>query len=100
MTIQKLQTMEIKVECYAGYRGEETPRRLIMGTRRIAVVTVQDRWLAPDHRYFKIIGDDGGLYIIRHDPQQDTWQLTCFKHNPRMNRQSLAVDASTILSVC
>ena len=74
--------LEIRVECYAGYRGEETPRRLIIGKSRIQVVTIQDRWLAPDHRYFKIIGDDGDLYIIRHDPHQDNWELTCYQHNP------------------
>jgi hypothetical protein len=74
--------MDIRVDCHAGYRGEETPRRLTMGQRQVDVVTVKDRWLAPDHRYFKIIGDDGGLYIIRHDPHQDSWQLTCFKENP------------------
>ena len=70
---------QIRADCYAGYRGEETPRRLIIGKRRIEVVSVQDRWLAPDHRYFKVIGDDGCLYIIRHDPEQDVWQLVCFK---------------------
>lgn len=75
--------MIIRVECYAGYRGEETPRRLFMGQRCIAVVAVQDRWLAPDHRYFKLIGDDDGLYIVRHDPRLDQWQLTCFKKDPQ-----------------
>jgi hypothetical protein len=74
--------MDIRVDCYAGYRDEETPRRLIMGNRHISVVAVLDRWLAPDHRYFKIIGDDEGLYIIRHDPFQNSWQLTCYKENP------------------
>ena len=74
--------MEIQVDCYAGYRDEETPRRLTMGARHINVVAIQDRWLAPDHRYFKVIGDDGSLYIIRHDPYHDRWQLTHFKENP------------------
>lgn len=78
--------MQIRVECYAGYRGEETPRRLIMGSRRIGVVRIKDRWLAPDHRYFKLIGDDGGLYIIRHDPHLGTWQLNCFKADPGKDR--------------
>lgn len=77
--------MEIRVECYAGYRCEETPRRLRMGERHISVAAVQDRWLAPDHRYFKIVGDDGGLYIIRHDPHKDTWQLTCYKAHQALN---------------
>ena len=37
----------IGVECYAGYRGEQTPRTLILGDRRIGVVEVVDAWLAP-----------------------------------------------------
>jgi hypothetical protein len=27
----------VGVECYAGYRGEQTPRTLILGDRRIGV---------------------------------------------------------------
>ena len=53
-----MQQIHIKVECYAGYRGEETPRRFWMGTRKIEVKKVKDRWLAPDHRYFKVLGED------------------------------------------
>ena len=74
--------MKIRVACYAGYRGEETPRRLILGNRQVAVVAVEDRWLAPDHRYFKVVGDDDGLYIVRHNPHQNEWELTCFKQSP------------------
>ena len=91
---------EIRVDCYAGYRGEETPRRLTMGSRNINVVAIQDRWLAPDHRYFKLIGDDGGLYIIRHDPQRDIWQLACFKENPLEDRQTLPDAGSKGPPVC
>ena len=50
--------MYIEVECYAGYRGEETPRYIRMAANKIKVKEVVDRWLAPDHRYFKIIGED------------------------------------------
>ncbi|MCW8859544.1 MAG: hypothetical protein OQK97_07565 [Deltaproteobacteria bacterium] len=68
----------VKVECYAGYRGEETPRRFYIGKRCIEVTTVLDRWLAPDHRYFKLQGDDGGIYILRHDTIAHHWELTMF----------------------
>ncbi|MCU0540053.1 MAG: hypothetical protein MUF46_09250 [Desulfobacterales bacterium] len=70
--------MPIVVECYAGYRGEETPRAIRFGERRVVAVEVLDRWLAPDHRYFKIRGDDGGLYIIRHDVVSLEWELTFY----------------------
>jgi len=71
--------LSIKVECYAGYRGEETPQRFYIGDRRIEVARVVDRWLAPDHRYFKIKGDDGDLYIIRHDVINQGWELTLYE---------------------
>jgi hypothetical protein len=69
---------QIGVECYAGYRGEETPRLLRIGEREVVVVDVLDRWLAPDHRYFKLRGNDGGTYIVRHDSHRDNWELTLF----------------------
>ncbi len=68
--------LEIRVGCYAGYRGEEEPRRLWFGDRAVEAVEILDRWLAPDHRYFKIRGDDGYIYIIRNDTQTDRWELT------------------------
>jgi len=73
------QQTEIQIECYSGYRGEETPRRLRLGSRRVEVVQVLDRWLAPDHRYFKIEGDDAGTYIVRHDVVKRRWELTMFE---------------------
>lgn len=70
--------MKLRVECYAGYKGEETPRAFYLGDRRVEVKEVLDQWLAPDHRYFKVRGDNGSLYILRHDVPTDTWELTLF----------------------
>jgi hypothetical protein len=70
--------MRVEVECYAGYRADETPRALRLGTRRVQVVDVIDRWLAPDHRYFKLQGDDGNTYLVRHDAERDEWELAVY----------------------
>ena len=70
--------MQIKVECYSGYRGEETPRNIWFGSRRVEVKAILDRWLATDHRYFKILGDDNAVYIIRHDITAWNWELTTY----------------------
>lgn len=75
--------MNVRVECYAGYRGEETPVRFYLGEKKIEVVEVIDRWLAPDHRYFKVKGDDGANYILRHDTTADRWELTLFSARPQ-----------------
>lgn len=78
MSEQPLSAIVLQVECYAGYRGEETPRRFFLGERKVEVVEVVDRWLAPGHRYFKLSGDDGNRYILRHDEDTGTWELTLF----------------------
>ena len=69
----------VGVDCYAGHRGEETPRAIQLGERRIEVAQVLDRWLAPDHRYFKVVCPAGDTYIIRHDVIDDRWELTMFR---------------------
>ena len=71
--------LTVGVECYAGHRGEQTPRTLILGDRRIAVAEVLDAWLAPDHRYFKLRGTDGDTYLVRHDERSSRWELTMFR---------------------
>lgn len=71
--------MIIRVDCYAGYRGEETPRRFVLGERRIEVTDVIDCWLGSDHRYFKVVGADGATYILRHDVPTGCWELTMFE---------------------
>ena len=72
--------LTVEVECYAGHRGEQTPRTLILrDRRRIAVVEVVDAWLAPDYRYFKLRGDDGNTYLVRNDERSSTWELTMFR---------------------
>ena len=70
------QDVSVRVECYAGYRGEETPRRFSFGERQVEVDEVVDRWLTPDHRYFKVRGDDGGVYVLRHDAVSGRWEMT------------------------
>jgi hypothetical protein len=71
--------LSVGVECYAGHRGEQTPRVLIHGDRRIVVAEVLDAWLAPDHRYFKLRDPDGATYLVRHDEGADVWELTMFR---------------------
>lgn len=71
--------MRVHVECYAGHRGEETPHAVVIGERRVQVAELLDRWLAPDHRYFKLKGHDGDTYIVRHDVTSGMWELTMYE---------------------
>jgi hypothetical protein len=69
----------LRVECYADHKGEETPRMLLIDDRKVFVEEVLDSWLAADHRYFKLKGDDGDVYLIRQDATSARWELTMFK---------------------
>ncbi len=71
----------VDVECYAGYRGEETPRRFRLGERQVEIAEVVDSWLAPDHCYFKVQDTQGDLHILRNDVASDRWELTLFRRS-------------------
>ncbi len=65
--------MEIIVTCYAGYRGEETPKSMRIGDRETKVRSVKSNWQTPDYRYFEVLCDDGKTYRLRHDGNK--WAL-------------------------
>jgi hypothetical protein len=65
---------EVQVVCYAGYRGEQEPRRFVFAGVEVEVLEILDRWLDPAHRYFKVRGSDGGIHLLRHDSVSGIWQ--------------------------
>jgi hypothetical protein len=67
--------LRVSVECVAGYRGDETPLRFRLGERVVEIIEELDRWLAPDHRYFKVRTADG-IYILRNDVTSGEWEVT------------------------
>lgn len=70
---------EIRVECYAGYRGDERPARFAIRDRFFEVRQVDDRWYSPSSTYFRVVADDGNFYVLRHDEKQDCWTLDGFR---------------------
>lgn len=67
--------MAIRVECYGGYRSEQEPLAFWLGSRRVGVLQVVDRWYSPRQRWFKVTCDDGQTYVLRHDEEPGTWEL-------------------------
>lgn len=67
--------MKIRVECYAGHRGDQEPRAFLLGERRLEVRELLDGWLDPAYRYFKVRVDDGQVFILRHDEGTGEWEL-------------------------
>ena len=64
----------IQVDCYAGYRGEQEPRRFTSADVTVEVVEIVDRWQGPDHRYFKVRGGDGSVHLLRRDEVAGMWE--------------------------
>ncbi len=69
----------VKVECYAGYKGEERPVRVLFGERTEEVRIVEDRWYSPGATYFRVVVESGDRYILRRDDAQDVWTLEGFR---------------------
>ncbi len=72
----------IQVECCAGARADETPRRFIFQGRTVELGEVVDRWYQVESKpewpradYFKVRGQDGRDYLLKHDLESDEWFL-------------------------
>ena len=70
---------KIEVIAYSGYRGEESPKALILRGQRIEVVEVQERWVEERlddrvrKRFFKVEGSDGVLHEIFYSEESLEW---------------------------
>jgi hypothetical protein len=74
-----IKPVPVRVECRPGQRGEGVPCAFLVGDRRVEVAEVLDWWPGHDHRYFKVQGSDGCLYILRHDTPSGEWEITLFE---------------------
>ncbi len=73
---------EITVECYAGSKADETPRRFTWEGQVIEIAEVLDRWYQvesqpewPRADYFKVRGVDEREYLVKYDLESDQWYL-------------------------
>ena len=78
----KMKLIPIQVECYAGTKADETPRRFLKDEQPVEVEEVLDRWHQVESKpewpradYFKVQGADGHAYLLKHDLERDEWFL-------------------------
>lgn len=70
---------EMRVECYAGYRGGQRPTRFTLRSQVFEITEVEDQWYSPDAIYFRVRTQDGDCFVLRHDETQDLWRLDAFR---------------------
>lgn len=74
--------MKLRVECHSGTKADERPVRFYLGERRLEVQEVLDQWYGPDDVYFKLLAEDGNLYILRKSGSSGfggDWTLESFR---------------------
>ena len=69
----------IRVECYSGYKADESPRRLLLAGRALDIMAVEDRWYSPGATYFRVLVEGDDRYVLRHQEAQDVWTLVSYR---------------------
>lgn len=65
----------IEVTAYSGYKANERPLHFALGGQRVDVEDVLDRWYGRDHDYFKVLGSDARVHLLKWHRASDTWFL-------------------------
>ncbi len=63
--------------------GDGIPVSFAMRERIFTIRAVLDRWEGADHAYYKVIASDGNLYVIRHDLEDNEWEMVLMEAVPR-----------------
>ncbi len=66
---------EIEVVAYSGYKANERPLYFLIDSNRLEVEDIVDRWYGEEHDYFKVLADDGRVYLLRWHRFEDRWSL-------------------------
>ena len=69
----------VKVIAYSGYRGEETPRIILLHGERIEVIEILSQWVEEGSnnrtrkRFYQVRGNDGFAHRIYYDEGAMEW---------------------------
>ena len=72
---REMMPKEITVTAYSGYKANERPFSFEVDGRKHMVTSIADRWYGEDDDYFKVVADDGKVYIIKWNRLLDRWLL-------------------------
>lgn len=64
---------KIEVVAYSGYKANERPLYLVLDEQRLEVKKTLDTWYGVEHDYFKVLADDGQVYLLKWHRALDMW---------------------------
>jgi hypothetical protein len=74
MTIN-LPPKRIEVIAYSGYRANERPLAFRLDHMELEVQEVIDRWYGVEHDWFKVLTNEGNVYLLKWHRTRDLWFL-------------------------
>ncbi len=65
------------VQCYAGYKGEQEPRRFLFAEHWLEVEEIVKEWREPAAVFFRLRASDGRIYVLRGgvDATRSNWSI-------------------------
>jgi hypothetical protein len=64
---------KIEVVAYSGYKANQRPLYLVLDEQRLEVKNTIDTWYGVEHDYFKVLADDGKVYLLKWHRSLDLW---------------------------
>jgi len=64
---------DLKVKTYSGYKADERPTNLIIDDKTLKVEKIIDQWRSPGCNCYKVLAENGKVYILKHDLVKDIW---------------------------
>ena len=76
--------MKLEVECYSGMKADERPLRFRLDGHECLVKDILDQWYGPEKAFYKVLADDGNLYILSRETSvpDGLWDLVSFRQLP------------------
>jgi hypothetical protein len=64
------------VWCRSERHYAERPVALLWEGRHVQIQRILAQWREPNGPVFRVLGHDGGVYVLRYDEARDAWQIT------------------------
>jgi hypothetical protein len=64
---------KINVVAYSGYKANERPLYLVLEEQRLEVKKTLDTWYGVEHDFFKVLAEDGKIYLLKWHRSLDIW---------------------------
>ncbi len=64
---------KIEVVAYSGYKANESPLYFVLDEEKLEVKNTIDKWYGVEHDYFKVLADDGRVYLLKWHRTLDLW---------------------------